>query len=78
MFTDLITELKKVKTEKDITPELTEMITDMAIATNMTLNTNLHGVQDDKQVFNMARMVILNHFDNYLLAISDEENFDEF
>ena len=73
IYEDLIKELKKVKSEKDVTVEITELITDMAIATNMINIENRVGSRTDKEVFNMARMTVLNHFDNYLLSMSEEE-----
>jgi hypothetical protein len=76
MYKELIRELKKVKTEKDVTVELTELLTDMAIATNMINNQNEHGTEDSKELFNISRMVILNHFDNYLLSMVSEQNVD--
>lgn len=73
VYGDLIKELKKIKSEEDITVEITELITDVAIATNMINIENQFNPRTDKEVFNMARMTVLNHFDNYLIAMSEED-----
>ena len=78
VFKELINTLKKVKTEDDITPEVIELLTNMTIAANMTFNAKTHDqIDTDKQLFNITRMVILNHLDNYLLGMQDDIDFDQ-
>ena len=73
MFDQLITALEKVKSEKQITPEIAELITDHAIVANMISIEKKHGKMNEKEMFNLARFQVLNHFDNYLLSFSEKE-----
>ena len=73
LYKELIEMLKTVKSEKDITVDITEMLRDVTIHANIELNRKQHKIKDSKQLFNISRMVVLNHFDNHLLTISEVE-----
>jgi len=71
LFKQLIDELKKVKSEKDITPELTKTINNVTVAINMTNSHKTLGLEHDKDIFDAARAAVLDTFDNHLIAITE-------
>ena len=72
IYKELTEQLNKVKKENDITPDLAEELTLYALQSNMISLENKHPNMNQKQVFNMARMQVLNQFDNLLLNFHEE------
>jgi hypothetical protein len=77
IFKDLIKELKKVKTEKDITPDLSFELTAAAIASHMQNLEVQYNDIDPEEVFDMTRSIILKQLDGYLIdLIMDNDDLD--
>lgn len=71
LFEDLIQQLKKVKTEKDITPQLHDELINAGIVCVMCNIKEELKIKDDLVALELARGVVLKHFDTILLDMHD-------
>ena len=77
IFKDLITKLKKVKTENDINPDLAFELTAAAIASHMLVLDKQHDDLDPEESFDITRSMILKQLDSILIdSIMNENGFD--
>ena len=77
IFKDLINTLKKVKTEKDITPDLSFDLTAAAIASHMLILDMQYDDIDPEEAFDMVRSMILKQLDGILIdSIMNEDGLD--
>ena len=78
IFKDLINKLKKVKTEKDINPDLAFELTAAAIATHMMAIDTQHEELDPEEAFDLVRSMILKQLDGILIeSIMSNDGFDD-
>ena len=78
IFKNLINQLKKVKTEKDITPELSFELTAAAIASHMMAIDTQHEDIEPDEAFDMVRSMILRQLDGILIdSIMSDEPFND-
>jgi hypothetical protein len=70
IFKDLITQLKKVKSENDITEELAINLTSEAISACMTSFLNEYEDIEPDDAFDMTRASILRQLDMILLTMA--------
>ena len=78
MFSNLIQELQKVRTEQDITPELAGELTAAAIASTMQSLYLQDDDIDEETAFEMTRTTLLRQLDGVLLSIIAGDDFEEF
>lgn len=71
LFKDLIQLLKTVKTIDDLNPDIVEELTTAAVFSNMNSIERLSPNLNTKEAFNLARLQVLNQFDNLLLHFSE-------
>ncbi len=78
IFKDLINQLKKVKTEKDITPDLSFELTAAAIASQMMALNMQYDDLDPEEAFDMVRSMILRQLDGILIdSIMSDDPFND-
>lgn len=78
MFKDLITHLKTVKTEHDLTSELTDELFNAGIVSAIHLVLQEQPTSTTSDAIEVARMTMLKHFDILLMdAILNEVEQEE-
>ena len=78
-FKELIKDLQKVKSKKDISEDLVEHLLKAAFGAQITIFAN-KGAASPQEAFEMTRMICLRELDYLLLEImdgEDEEDFDD-
>ena len=75
-FKELIKDLQKVKSKKDITEDLVAHLLQAAFGAQMTIFAN-KGAVSPQEAFEMTRMICLRELDYLLLEIMDEDDFDD-
>jgi hypothetical protein len=76
-FKELIADLKKVKSKKDISEDLVAHLLTAAFGAQMTILAR-NGAHSPQEAFEITRMVCLRELDYLLLEImDDEDDFDD-
>ena len=76
IFKELIEDLKKVKSEKNISQELASDLFNGAIQAQLTVFAN-EGKLNSQEAFDMTRMLVLKALDLVLLEILEDEHPDD-
>lgn len=76
IFKDLIAQLKKVKTEKDITEDLALELIDAGIFSNMNSLNKEYGDMDPQEAFEMTRSAVLRQLDAVLISMITGDDFE--
>lgn len=76
-FKELIKDLQKVKSKKDITEDLVAHLMQAAFGAQMTVFARNSNPPSPQEAFEMTRMICLRELDYLLLEIMDEDDFDD-
>lgn len=76
-FKELIKDLQKVKSQKDITEDLVAHLMQAAFAAQMSNFASVSNPPSPQEAFEMTRMICLRELDYLLLEIMEEDDFDD-
>lgn len=76
-FKELIRDLQKIKSKKDISEDLVEHLLKAAFGAQMSIFAH-KGTVSPEEAFEMTRMICLRELDFLLLEIMDEEAEEDF
>ena len=76
-FKELIKDLQKVKSQKDITEDLVAQLMQAAFAAQMSNFARVSNPPSPQEAFEMTRMICLRELDYLLLEIMEEDDFDD-
>jgi hypothetical protein len=76
-FKELIKDLQKVKSKKDITDDLVAHLMRAAFGAQMSIFARNSNPMSPQEAFEMTRMICLRELDYLLLEIMDGDDFDD-